>query len=636
MKINKIFLYSLMAAGILSACQKTELYDVNEPAWIQSKIDSIAAEKAKASGSGQIEGLLEDVYTLGATDYSTGWWAQFSKYYQIPENQKLILQFNLHINPDAPNTYKNFALILSNDADRGTGDYKEYGAIRFDNQPSGNSEWGDYIDRSLVNSTLTFDTDVDKGIDKLGGAVTLTIDRTEGFSVTITNGTVTKTYIQKADVENLNADASNKTIRAYLVPEGSYIDFTGTTIEPIGGCTSKEDKQPLSMTLNGVPKKLLLGSTIEEAFANVTATIQFEQEVSSTVNVSDLTIQAVPDMNGLGTKTLIAAYGKTYKGEGAAKPVIASVQFDIVDKMYTLVGAADNSAAFFSVHSDNIKIPSGATFVTQFTNYTNGANNWNNFLIVLNGQDVSKEYAVVRADNYGWGNGYASCTPSCSQTDWAAWLKAMDGAKVTAYITNNGDGTADIKTVILGNDGNTYTQDYIGINTIDPDDCYFRLTVDGSHLEFDSVVGEDNNSTAFFAAHSANIQIPSGKTVTTRFTNYTSGANNWNNFLVVLNGQDVSKEYAVVRADNYGWGDGYASCTPSCSQTDWAAWLKAMDGAKVTLTITNHGDGTADIHAVILGNDGNTYTQDYIGLNSIEPDNCYFRVSVDGSHVAFE
>ncbi len=637
MKINKIFLYSLMAAGILSACQKTELYDVNEPAWIQEKIDSIAAEKAKAnSGSGQIEGLLEDVYTLGATDYSTGWWAQFSKYYQIPENQKLILQFNLHINPDAPNTYKNFALILSNDEDRGAGDYKEYGAIRFDNQPSGNSEWGDYIDRSLVNSTLTFDTDADKGIDKLGGAVTLTIDRTEGFSVTITNGTVTKTYIQKADVENLNADASNKTIRAFLVPEGSYIDFTGTTIEPIGGCTSKEDKQPLSMTLNGVPKKLLLGSTIEEAFANVTATIQFEQEVSSTVNVSDLTIQAVPDMNGLGTKTLIAAYGKTYKGEGAAKPVIASVQFDIVDKMYTLLGAADNSTAFWGVHSDNIKIPSGATYVAQFTNYTSGANNWNNFLIVLNGEDVSKEYAVVRADNYGWGDGYASCTPSCSQTDWAAWLKAMDGAKVTAYITNNGDGTADIKTVILGNDGNTYTQDYIGINTVDPDNCYFRLSVDGAHLEFDSVVGEDNNSTAFWGAHSANIQIPSGKTVTTRFTNYTSGANNWNNFIVVLNGQDVSKEYAVVRADNYGWGDGYASCTPSCSQTDWAAWLKAMDGAKVTLSITNHGDGTADIHAVILGNDGNTYTQDYIGINTVEPDNCYFRVSVDGSHVAFE
>ena len=178
-----------MAAGILSACQKTELYDVNEPNWVLGKIDSIAAEKAKANNgeSGQIEGLLEDVYTLGATDYSTGWWAQFSKYYQIPENGKWVMQFNLHINPDAPNTYKNFALILSNDEDRGAGDYKEYGAIRFDNQPSGNSEWGDYIDRSLVNSTLTFDTDADKGIDKLGGAVTLTIDRTEGFSVTITN-----------------------------------------------------------------------------------------------------------------------------------------------------------------------------------------------------------------------------------------------------------------------------------------------------------------------------------------------------------------------------------------------------------------------------------------------------------------
>ena len=69
--------------------------------------------------------MEEDVYTVGATDYSTGWWAQFSKYYQIPEGQKWITQFNLNINPAATNTYKNFALIITNDEDRGAANYKE-------------------------------------------------------------------------------------------------------------------------------------------------------------------------------------------------------------------------------------------------------------------------------------------------------------------------------------------------------------------------------------------------------------------------------------------------------------------------------------------------------------------------------
>ena len=33
-------------------------------------------------------------------------------------------------------------------------------------------------------------------------------------------------------------------------------------------------------------------------------------------------------------------------------------------------------------------------------------------------------------------------------------------------------------------DGVNYVQDYIGINMIDPDNFYFRLTVDGSYLKF--------------------------------------------------------------------------------------------------------------------------------------------------------
>ena len=66
------------------------------------------------------------------------------------------------------------------------------------------------------------------------------------------------------------------------------------------------------MTLNGVPKKVLQGTDLTEAFANVTATIQFEQEVSATVKITDLAIQTVPDMSSLGKKTLVAAYAKTY------------------------------------------------------------------------------------------------------------------------------------------------------------------------------------------------------------------------------------------------------------------------------------------------------------------------------------
>ena len=641
MKYNKLATVLCSAAlGLmaLTSCEGGDLFGINSPDWLSSKADSIAAEKAKNQGGDEIiEGMQEDVYTIGATDFSTGWWAQFSKYYQVREGEKWIAQFNLNINPSATNTYKNFAMIICNDEDRGAANYKEYGAIRYDFQPSGNSEWGDYIDRSLAASDLEFQTDTDTGVDKLGGKVTLTVDRTEGgLVVTMTNGTITKTYTQKSSLVNLNADASNTTIRCFLVPEGSYINFLGSTVEPIGGFTSKEDKQPLSMTLNGVPKKVLQGTSLEDAFANVTATIQFEQEVSAVVKYADLTFQAVPNMNSLGKKTLVAAYAKTFKGEAAAAPVIGTAEFEVVDKLYTSIGATDNSTGWWGAHSENIKVGPNETFVSTFTNYTSGANNWNNFVIVLCKADNS-EYAVVRADNYGWGAGYdgnANLELSGGQSDWGAWLAAMDGAKVTTYITNNGDGTADVKAVMVGNDGNTYLQEYKGINTVDPNDFYFRYTVDGCHLEFDEVLGEEDNSTGWWAAHSQDIKVPAGKTYTTRFKNFTNGANNWNNFLVVLTREDNS-EYAVLRADNYGWGDSYDACTPSGGQSDWGAWLSAMDDAVVTVSVTNNGS-SADVKCVMVGNDGITYYQDYIGLSPIDGSNFRFRFTTEGGHLVFE
>ncbi len=643
-----IFCAAVMGLSVMTSCEGGDLYNILAPDWISARADSIA--NSKNQGEEELEGMMEDVYTVGAVDFSSGWWAVFSKYYQIPENGVWNAQFNLNINPSAPNTYKNFALIITNDVDRGGEGYQEYGAIRFDTQPAannnGNSEWGAYIDRSLVESNLVFGSDTDEGVQKFGGKVTLTIDRSNGgLFVRITNGTVTKTYKQTAALPNLNTDPANNTIRAFLVPEGSYINFLATNIEPIGGCTSAEDKQPLSMTLSGVPSEVLIGTELSEAMANVTALVEFEQGVSKTVTAEELIFRAIPNYEELGQKTLVVLYNKTFKGANCDEPIIASKTFSVVKELSaftqtvvvptpTTLGALDCSTPWWSVHTDNIKVEPKETKVVNFTNYSSGENNWNNFVIVLNRADLS-EYAVVRADNYGWGDGYAACTPSGGPADWDAWRAAMNGAKVTAYITNNGDGTADVKAVMIGNDGVTYEQEYKGINTVNPDDFYFRFTVDGSCLVFDTELGAPDCSTGWWQVFTPNVKVRAHQICTVNFTNYTSGVSNWNNFVLILNRADLS-EYAVVRADNYGWGDGYNACKPSGGQADWGAWLSAMNGAKVTMQIVNNGDGTADVKTVMHGTDGVDYIQDYIGINTIDPDNFYFRFTVDSSYLVFK
>ena len=637
MKYNKlatVFCSAALGLMALTSCEGGDLYSVGAPSWISAKADSIANAKSEDSGE-VIEGLQEDVYDIGKADYSAGFFT-LGKTYVVPAGEKWQAQFNLLVNPDNK-YYKNFYIVLNNYTGE-VGD--EYGVIRFDNDPTKNSEWntvGEEIDRSLVGGNFTNssgDDDTDGSVQQMNGKITLTVDRSNGgLYIEMTNGTLTKTYTQTTSFPSTGSDTD---LACRIGVEGSLVSFLGSTIEPIGGFTSREDKKPLSMVLNGVPKKVLLGATMEEAFANVTATVEFEQGVTKDIPASELNFQTIPDMFSLGKKTLMAAYAKTFKGE-AADPVIGAAEFTVVDKLYTSVGATDNSTAFWGDHSEMMKVAPGETFVTRFTNYSNGQNNWNNFVIVLTKANA-EEYAVVRADNFGWGAGYdnnPNLVTSGGQADWGAWLAAMDGAKVTAAVTNNGDGTADVQAVMEGTDGVTYIQEYKGIAIDDPDDCYFHFTVDGSHIEFDDVIGAEDNSTAFWGAHSVDFIVPEGKTVTTRIKNFSNLQNNWNNTCVVLT-SDGTAEYAVVRADNFGWGVGYdenPNLVTSGGQSDWGAWLAAMDDAYMTISVTKHGP-SADVKMVMVGNDGVTYYQDYLGI-AISND-LLFRFTVDGSHLIFE
>lgn len=590
-KLASVFCVAAMALTAMTGCEGSDMFSVNSPDWLSEKIDSI--EKANQSTEEVLVGMNEDVYTVGNTDFSSGFWTSFSKYYQVDDNQKWNAVFNLNINPSASNTYKNFALIIANDVDRGGTDYKEYGAIRFDNQPSGNSEWGDHIDRSCISSNLTFATDTDEGIAKLGGKVTVTVDRTkvDTFMVKITNGTVTKTYIQKSKIANLNPDASDTKIRCFLVPEGAFIDFLQSNIEPIGGYTSAKDKNPVSMVLNNVPAEVDKGTTLEEAMQNVSATVTFEEGVTKVIPASELLFSAINDMDEVGEKTLIVIYNKTFKGENAATPIVANAKFNVVAGIkaitvtqaptrtnyyyynsaavdgvnHTLafdptgmvvyatyvegepgvidnskltfsripatagkhevtittengrtatvevnvaesavkavtptpvsLGAEDCSTAWWTEFTNDMKIPAGETFEFNFTNYSSGVNNWNNYVLILRKADLA-EYAVVRADNYGWGNGYAACTPIGTQGDWATWLATMNGAKVKMFVTNCNNGTADIQAIVTGTDGSVTVQNYLGINTIDPSDLNVAFTVDSSHLKFGSAAARKHYTRA--------------------------------------------------------------------------------------------------------------------------------------------
>lgn len=587
-KLASVFCVAAMALTAMTGCEGSDMFSVNSPDWLSEKIDSI--EKANQSTEEVLVGMNEDVYTVGNTDFSSAFWTSFSKYYVVQDNQKWNAVFNLNINPSATNTYKNFALVITNDVDRGGTGYTEYGAIRFDNQPSGNSEWGDHIDRSCVQSNLTFETDKDKGVDKLGGKVTLTVDRSrvDTFMVKITNGTVTKTYIQPSKIANLNADESNTNIRCFLVPEGSFIDFQQSNVEPIGGYTSAQDKAPVSMVLNNVPAEVDENTPLEKAMENVSATVTFEEGVTKVIPAKELYFSAINDMDVSGTKNLIVIYNKTFKGENASTPIVAQKTFEVVPAITALhIVSAPTRLTYKYYEAAGITNPASAVFPVDTKGLTVQAT-------YLNGvtRDITLDKLAISAVPMKAGK-------------QAVTVTAKNGVKTT-----------------------------------------FDVTVEKHAATFvtpsPAILGAEDCTTGWWGAHlDADVKVPAGETRAFSFTNL-GGAANWNNYVVVLRNAALA-EYVVVRSDNFGWtGDnsgpyGWKNCTAgSTGAADWATWLAGMNGAKVVVYVTNNNNGTADVLAITTGTDGKVNTQYYYGIDGVDANDLFVDFTVDSSCLKFD
>lgn len=587
-KLASVFCVAAMALTAMTGCEGSDMFSVNSPDWLSEKIDSI--EKANQSTEEVLVGMNEDVYTVGSTDFSSAFWTSFSKYYVVQDNQKWNAVFNLNINPSATNTYKNFALVITNDVDRGGTGYTEYGAIRFDNQPSGNSEWGDHIDRSCVQSNLTFETDKDKGVEKLGGKVTLTVDRSrvDTFMVKITNGTVTKTYIQPSKIANLNADESNTNIRCFLVPEGSFIDFQQSNIEPIGGYTSAQDKAPVSMVLNNVPAEVDENTPLEKAMENVSATVTFEEGVTKVIPAKELYFSAINDMDVSGTKNLIVIYNKTFKGENASTPIVAQKTFEVVPAITALhIVSAPTRLTYKYYEAAGITNPASAVFPVDTKGLTVQAT-------YLDGvtRDITLDKLAISAVPMKVGK-------------QAVTVTAKNGVKTT-----------------------------------------FDVTVEKHAATFvtpsPAILGAEDCTTGWWGAHlDADVKVPAGETRAFSFTNL-GGAANWNNYVVVLRNAALA-EYVVVRSDNFGWtGDnsgpyGWKNCTAgSTGAADWATWLAGMNGAKVVVYVTNNNNGTADVLAITTGTDGKVNTQYYYGIDGVDANDLFVDFTVDSSCLKFD
>ena len=175
-------------------------------------------------------------------------------------------------------------------------------------------------------------------------------------------------------------------------------------------------------------------------------------------------------------------------------------------------------------------------------------------------------------------------------------------------------------------------------------------TGDTTFLTYEkTIIGAEDNSTAWNGAHSDYFKIPANKLLVLEFINYGTEADNWNNWNLAVdvvreNNADYTPEngsvgYFTLRADGYGWGNsdfdlGMITLDyPDVNGNDdiWDDFRAAMDGAYVTLEIDHSVTGNAFVTATAVGTNGATMVETYQQPVSAAEDIVAFLVT-DHSH----
>ena len=151
-----------------------------------------------------------------------------------------------------------------------------------------------------------------------------------------------------------------------------------------------------------------------------------------------------------------------------------------------------------------------------------------------------------------------------------------------------------------------------------------------------TTIGAEDNTTVYLGDHSMLIPLSElGGGCNIKFTNYSSKANNWNNWVAVItnNYAEPFAEGAIkiaLRADN--WENIQWSNEGITSNFNWDTFMDDMDGSTVEMTVDRAVNGDVKIHADITTAAGTKYFEEFTKNLGTE-EALYFCLSVDGSHL---
>lgn len=511
---------------------------------------------------------------LGAEDNSDAFWAShLDQDIKVPSNKIYTVGFTNY--SSGANNYNNYYVVL-----RSADKTKEYAVLRSDDYG-----WSTNYDNGYTKCTHsnTGSADWATWLTAMNGAhVTVAVtnngDNTADVVATV-EGTDGKTYVQ--NYSGIGVESGD--LYLDFTTDGCHYVFDKAEVD----VADAVDQQPSSMELINVPEEVDKNSTLAEATAGIKGKVTYSGGTVKEVAASDLSFMLVPGtglnadgkLDQVGEYYVVATLNKTMFGKTAEKSVSASAKINVVAGIKSIkITKAPSRTKYYFYNSAALK---GVDHTLAFD---------------PTGMEVTATY--VEGDPAVLDNSKLTFSK----------IPATAGTHQVTITTENGKKTTVDVTV---------AESAVKAVTMSP-----------------SVLGAEDNSTLWTAPTYTEFEkIALGQTAVIKFTNYSNLGGNWNNFLAVLRSGDA--EQTVLRADNWGWGAGYEASFKSGGQVDWATWLAAMNGAQVTAYFTNCGNGTVDAQFIMVGTDGNTYNQYYLGLNNFDPSDVQVGFSVDGSHLNF-
>ena len=146
-----------------------------------------------------------------------------------------------------------------------------------------------------------------------------------------------------------------------------------------------------------------------------------------------------------------------------------------------------------------------------------------------------------------------------------------------------------------------------------------------------SAVGLPDFTNGWWTTFSEDAVVPAGESKVFKMQLYSDNLGNWHSPCVIMRRADMS-EYCVVRMDHFGWGDDNYAGVIAESNWNWDVFQTSQNMSMVTITVTNNGDGTAEILYNVIYPDGEEHFQKYSNI-IVDSDNLQTALVTEESYL---